>query len=85
MRWEATFDNILQMENNGSLQQPILYKQLKDIAYVIPENIVISPDEIECVKTNEAVHQVLKPIPVMLIKREKPVYVNLHEFVHLEH
>ena len=73
------------MENNGSLQQPILYKQLKDIAYVIPENIVISPDEIECVKTNEAVHQVLKPIPVMLIKREKPVYVNLHEFVHLEH
>ena len=85
MRWEATFDNILQMENNGSLQQPILYKQLKDIAYVIPENIVISPDEIECVKTNEAVHQVLKLIPVMLIKREKPVYVNLHEFVHLEH
>ena len=73
------------MENNGSLQQPILYKQLKDIAYVIPENIVISPDEIECVKTNEAVHQVLKLIPVMLIKREKPVYVNLHEFVHLEH
>ena len=73
------------MENNGSLQQPILYKQLKDIAYVIPENTVISPDEIECVKTNEAVHQVLKLIPVMLIKREKPVYVNLHEFVHLEH
>ena len=73
------------MENNGSLQQPILYKQLKDIAYVIPENIVISPDEIERVKTNEAVHQVLKLIPVMLIKREKPVYVNLHEFVHLEH
>ena len=73
------------MENNGSLQQPILYKQLKDIAYVIPENIVISPDEIECVKTNEAVHQVLKLISVMLIKREKPVYVNLHEFVHLEH
>ena len=73
------------MENNGSLQQPILYKQLKDIAYVIPENIVISPDEIDCVKTNEAVHQVLKLIPVMLIKREKPVYVNLHEFVHLEH
>ena len=73
------------MENNGSLQQPILYKQLKDIAYVIPENIVISPDEIECVKTNEAVHQVLKLIPVILIKREKPVYVNLHEFVHLEH
>ena len=73
------------MENNGSLQQPILYKQLKDIAYVIPENIVISPDEIKCVKTNEAVHQVLKLIPVMLIKREKPVYVSLHEFVHLEH
>ena len=41
------FDNILEMENNGSLQQPLLCKQLKDIAYVISENTVISPDEIE--------------------------------------
>ena len=57
------------MENNGSLQQPLPCKQLKDIAYVISENIVISPDAIESVKTNEAVHQVLKLMPVMLIKR----------------
>ena len=71
------------MENNGSLQQPLLCKQLKDIAYVISENTVISPDEIEYVKTNEAVLcQVLKLMPVMLIKREKPAYVNIHEFVY---
>ena len=71
------------MENNGSLQQPLLCKQLKDIAYVISENTVISPDEIEYVKTNEAVLcQVLKLMPVMLIKREKLAYVNIHEFVY---
>ena len=69
------------MENNGSLQQPLSCKHLKDIAYLISENIVISPDKIEWVKTNEAVHQVLKLIPVMLIKREKPIYANFHEFV----
>ena len=55
---------------------------MKDTGYVISKNIVISPGEIECVKKNEATHQVLKPIPVMLIKREKLVYVNLHEFVY---
>ena len=65
----SNFYNNLEMENNGSLQQPLPCKQLKDIAYVISENIVISPDAIECVKTNEAVHQVLKLMPVMLIKR----------------
>ena len=54
---------------------------MKDIAYVISQNIVISKDEIESVKTNEAVDQVLKLMPIMLIKREKPVYVNLHEFL----
>ena len=81
LTWEATFDNILEMENNRSLQQPLSCKHLKDIAYVISENIVISPDKIEWVKTNEAVHQVLKLIPVMLIKRKKPIYVNFHGFV----
>ena len=83
LTWEASFDNILEMENNGSLQQPLSCKHLKDIAYVISENIVISPDKIEWVKTNEAVHQVLKLIPVMLIKREKPIsiYANFHGFV----
>ena len=35
LTWEATFDNILEMENSGSLQQPLSCKQLKDIAYVI--------------------------------------------------
>ena len=82
LTWEATFDNILEQENNGSLQQLLSCKQLKDTAYVISKNIVISPDEIECVKTNKATHQDLKLIPVMLIKREKLVYVNLHEFVY---
>ena len=53
LTWEVTFDNILEMENNGSLRQLLSCKQLKDIAYVISENIVISADEIECVKTNE--------------------------------
>ena len=66
---ESNFYSNLEMENNGSLQQPLPCKQLKDIAYVISENIVISPDAIESVKTNEAVHQVLKLMPVMLIKR----------------
>ena len=41
LTWEAIFDNILEMENNVSLQQPLLCKQLKDIAYVISENIMI--------------------------------------------
>ena len=54
---------------------------MEDIAHVISENIVISKDEIESVKTNETVDQVLKLMPVMLIKREKPVYVNLDEFL----
>ena len=54
---------------------------MEDIAHVISENIVISKDEIESVKTNEAVDQVLKLMPVMLIKREKPVCVNLNEFL----
>ena len=70
------------MENNGSLQQPLSRPQLKDTPYAISENIVISPNEIECIKTNEDVHQVLKLISVMLIKREKPIYVNPHEFVY---
>ena len=86
MTWEATFGKILEMENNGSLQQPLSCKQLKDIIYVISENIVISPYEIECVKTNEAVHQVLKLMPVMLIKREKPfmsIFSSL--YILLEH
>ena len=43
---------------------------------------MISQDEIECTKTNEDVQQILKLMPVMLIKREKPVYVNLHKFVY---
>ena len=30
LTWEATFDNILEMENNGSLQQLLSCKQLKD-------------------------------------------------------
>ena len=70
------------MENNGSLQQTLSRTQWKDTAYAISENIVISPNEIECIKTNEAVYQVLKLISVMLIKREKPIYVNTHEFVY---
>ena len=43
LTWEATFDKILEMENNGSLQQLLSCKQLKDKAYVISQNIVISP------------------------------------------
>ena len=70
------------MENNGSLQQLLSCKQLNDIAYVNVCNIVISPDEIECVKANESVHQVLKLMPVILMKRQKPVSVHLHEFVY---
>ena len=66
----------------GSLQQTLSRTQLKDTPYAISENIAISPDEIKCIKTNETVHQVLKPISAMLIKREKTIYVNLHEFVY---
>ena len=81
MTWEETFDRLVDTENGNELQQPLSYDQLKEVADIISENIVTSQAELENVTTNDAIHQVLKLMPVMLLKKEKPVFINLHEFV----
>ena len=80
--WEKTFDNILEMENSRIVQQPLSYENLKDIANIMSENIVTLAEELDFFMSNDAIHQILRVMPVMLLKREKCIFLNLHEFIY---
>ena len=63
------------------LQKQLSYEQLKDIADRILENIVTLPEEFNCIMTNiNAIHPILKLMPIMLVKNEKYIFANLREF-----
>ena len=66
------------------LQKPLSCQQLKDIAILFSEKIVITFEEIECSMTNGAVHQILRMMPVMILKTKFNgvflYFYNLHEF-----
>ena len=83
LTWEETFDNIIVMENSGITQHPLSTDQLKAIAIMISENIVTMPEETGCVMTNDALHQILKLMLVMLLQTKTgAIILNLYEFVY---
>ena len=83
LTWGETFDNIIIMENSGITQHPLSTDQLKAIAIKISGNIVTMPEETGCVMTNDALHQILKLMPVMLSETKTgAIILNLHEFVY---
>lgn len=83
LTWEEAFDNIIIMENSGITQDPLSTDQLRAIASITSENIVTMPEETGCVMTNDALHQILKLMPVMLLQTKTgAIFLNLHEFVY---
>ena len=55
---------------------------MKDIANIVSENIVTLAEELDFFMSNDAIHQVLRVMPVMLLKREKCIFLNLHELIY---
>ena len=81
---EETFDKIVDVENSRICQKPLSTGQIKAIASIVCENIVTMPAALDCDMTNNAVLQILKLMPVMLLKRQnnEMIILNLHEFVY---
>ena len=47
------------------------------------ENIVTLAEELDFFMSNDAIHQILRVMSVMLLKREKCIFLNLHEFIYM--
>ena len=63
LTWDEAFDLILDIENFMVLHKPLSCQQLKDIATLFSENIMITFEEIKCSMINDAVHQILRIAP----------------------
>lgn len=73
---EDTFDNIIDIENSQYPHQPLSSEQFKVIASIISENI-------DYIMSNDVLHQILKLMPVMLLRtKTSSIILNLHEFVY---